>query len=397
MSDESQFIHHQRIDAADKQRFKRIGLIILAIAIVVVVIGVAARMSRGGELRERAEDAAVPIVSVIRPEGGGADNDLVLPGSFEAYNSAAIYARTTGYVRRWLADIGDRVRSGQTLATLDAPEVEQQLVQARADYRTALANRKLAQTTAERWSAMVARDAVSRQEADERNGDYEARAALADAALANVRRLEALQAFTRIAAPFDGIVTSRSAQLGALVVSGNAAAQPLFTVSDIHRIRIYVRVPQNYATQIRPGTPARMNLPEYANRSFEAKVTRSAGAVDTRSGAVLVQLEADNAEGLLMPGAYAQVHFNVGALPGSFRLPGSAILYSNDGPAVAVVDARGLVRVKPVRISRDEGRTALISAGLSAGDMVIDTPPDSIQTNDKVRVAARPATPAKAG
>lgn len=395
MSDESQFLQSSRVDADGKRRFRRIGFILLAIAALVVLFGIATRMSQGSALRERVEDAATPVVSVVRPDGASKENELVLPGSFEAYNSAAIYARTTGYVRRWEADIGDRVKAGQTLALLDAPEVEQQLIQARADYRTALANRKLAQTTAERWRAMLARDAVSKQEADERNGDFEARAALADAALANVHRLQALQAFTRISAPFDGIVTSRSAQLGALVVSGNAAAQPLFTVSDIHRIRIYVRVPQNYATMIRPGTKAKMSLPEHAGRTFEAAVTRSAGAVDTRSGAVLVQLEADNPEGLLMPGAYAQVSFDVSTPSGSYRLPGSAILYSNDGPAVAVVDARGVVRVKPIQISRDEGKVVLISNGVAAGDRVIDTPPDSIQTNDKVRIAGGPGATAK--
>lgn len=397
MSDDSSFPPAPYIDINARRRFKRIGLVLLAIALVIVVIGATARMSRGSNLRERAGEAAIPVVSVVRPDGADQRDTLVLPGNFEAYNSAAIYARTTGYVRRWLADIGDEVRAGQTLAILDAPEVEQQLVQARADYRTALANRKLAKTTAERWQAMVARDAVSRQEADERNGDFEARAALADAALANVRRLEALQAFTRITAPFAGIVTSRSAQLGALVVSGNASAQPLFTISDVHRMRVYVRLPQNLAAQVHRGTQAEMVLPEHPGRSFQATVTRSAGAVDPRSGAVLVQLEADNPERLLMPGAYAQVRFDAAAPPGSFRLPGSAILYTNDGPAVAVVDTRGLVRIKPIRISRDEGRTTLVSGGVSSGDMVIDSPPDSIQTNDKVRIAGRSGTATRGG
>lgn len=388
--------HHPQssfqLELHGKQRLKRLGLLILVLALAVAAIGIALRYRHGSELQARAGDASVPVVAVVQPDGGGAGGEMVLPGNLEAFNSAAIYARTNGYVKSWQADIGDDVRAGQVLATLDAPEVLQQLAQARADYRTALANRRLAQTSAERWQAMLLRDAVSKQEVDERNGDFAARSAVADAALANVRRLEALEDFTRITAPFGGIVTSRSAQLGALVVSGNAAAQPLFTISDTHRMRIYVRVPQAASTQVQPGTKATMTLPEHPGRSFPATVTRTARAVDGRSGAVLVQLEATNPEGLLMPGSYAQVSFETQGLPGSFRLPGSAILVTNDGPAVAIVDQRGIVSIKPVKIDRDEGRTVMISTGLKATDRVIDTPPDSIEANDKVRI--RPAEPA---
>ena len=382
------------IDAQGRRRLKRIGLLLMGGALAVAVIGVVVRYSHGSELQARAAEAAVPTVATVSPQSADKGNALVLPGSLEAYNSAAIYARTNGYVRNWQADIGDHVRSGQLLATLDAPEVLQQLAQARADYRTALANKRLAETSAKRWQAMLARDAVSRQEVDERNGDFAARSAVADAALANVRRLEALADFTRITAPFGGIVTSRSAQLGALVVAGNAAAQPLFTVSDTHRMRIYVRVPQASAMLVQPGTSATMTLPEHPGRSFPATVTRSARAVDSRSGAVLVQLEAPNPEGLLMPGSYAQVSFETEAVPGSYRLPGSAVLITDDGPAVAIVDQRGIVAIKPIAIVRDEGREVLVSTGLSPADRVIDSPPDSIQAKDHVRVLA-PA--AKAG
>ena len=382
------------IDAQGRRRLKRIGLLLLGGALAVAVIGVVVRYSHGSELQARAAEASVPTVATVSPQSADKGNALVLPGSLEAYNSAAIYARTNGYVRNWQADIGDHVRSGQLLATLDAPEVLQQLAQARADYRTALANKQLAQTSAQRWQAMLARDAVSRQEVDERNGDFAARSAVADAALANVRRLEALAAFTHITAPFNGIVTSRSAQLGALVVAGNASAQPLFTVSDTHRMRIYVRVPQASAMLVQPGTSATMTLPEHPGRSFPATVTRSARAVDSRSGAVLVQLEAPNPEGLLMPGSYAQVSFETEAVPGSYRLPGSAVLITDDGPAVAIVDQRGIVAIKPIAIVRDEGREVLVSTGLSPADRVIDSPPHSIQAKDHVRVLA-PA--AKAG
>ncbi len=385
-----------QLDPQGKQRLKRIGLIALMLALAIAAIGILLRFQHGSALQARAADSSVPVVSIVQPDGDGGGGELVLPGSLEAYNSAAIYARTNGYVRSWQADIGDEVRPGQLLATLDAPEILQQLAQARADHRTALANRRLAQTSAERWQAMLARDAVSKQEVDERNGDFAARSAVADAALANVRRLEALEAFTRITAPFSGIVTSRSAQLGALVVSGNAAAQPLFTISDTHRMRVYVRVPQAASMQVQPGTKASMTLPEHPGRSFPATVTRTARAVDGRSGAVLVQLEAANPDRLLMPGSYAQVSFETAAAPGSFHLPGSAIIVTDDGPAVAVVDQRGTVSIKPVQIARDEGRVVMISRGLSPSDRVIDAPPDSIAANDHVQVRPTEATPAQA-
>jgi RND family efflux transporter MFP subunit len=373
----------------DGRTLKRVGIGAGAVALIVVGLGVASRISATNELRRTAADAAVPTVSVVLPGVDGEGAKLLLPGTVQAFNSAAIYARTNGYVRRWLADIGDRVHAGQPLAVLDAPELDQQLAAARADYQTALANQRLADTTAKRWSAMLAQDAVSRQEADEKAGDLAARTALSNAALANVKRLQALQGFTRLTAPFDGVVTSRSAQIGALVVAGNAAAQPLFTVSDTHRMRVYVRVPQGYSASIRPGMEATLSLPEYPGRAFTATLTRSAGAVDAQSGAVLVELQADNRDGALKPGAFAQVDFRVGAGKGKgVSLPGSAILYGNDGPSVAVVGRDGHVTVKSVAIARDEGATVLLSGGVAPGERVIDTPPDAIRSGDRVRVQA---------
>ncbi|MBO9378235.1 efflux RND transporter periplasmic adaptor subunit [Sphingomonas histidinilytica] len=371
----------------DGRTLKRVGIGAGAVALIVVGIGVASRISATNELRRTAADAAVPTVSVVLPTVDGEGGKLLLPGNVQAFNSAAIYARTNGYVRRWLADIGDRVHAGQPLAVLDAPELDQQLAAARADYQTALANQRLADITAKRWSAMLAQDAVSRQEADEKAGDLAARTALSNAALANVKRLQALQGFTRLTAPFDGVVTSRSAQIGALVVAGNAAAQPLFTVSDTHRMRVYVRVPQGYSASIRPGMEATLSLPEYPGRAFAARLTRSAGAVDAQSGAVLVELQADNRDGALKPGAFAQVSFRVGAGQGNgVSLPGSTILYGKDGPTVAVVGRDGHVTVKPVAIARDEGATVLLSGGVVPGERVIDTPPDAIRSGDRVRV-----------
>jgi RND family efflux transporter MFP subunit len=371
----------------DSRTLKRVGIGAAVVALVVVAAGTASRINATNELRASAAQAAIPTVAVVSPTTDGDGGTLSLPGNVQAYNSAAIYARTNGYVRRWLSDIGDTVRAGQPLAILDAPEIDQQLAQAQADYQTALANQRLAETTAKRWSTMLAQDAVSRQEADEKAGDLAARTAVSNAALANVKRLRALQGFTRLSAPFDGVVTSRSAQIGALVVSGNAAAQPLFTVSDVHRMRIYVRVPQGYSAQVKPGIAATLTLPEYPGRSFAATTTRSAGAVDAQSGAVLVELQADNADGALKPGAFSQVSFKVGAGNGnSLSLPGSAILYGNDGPTVALVGRDGRVTIKPVSIARDEGSTVILSGGIPVGAQVIDTPPDAIRTGDRVNV-----------
>ncbi|WEK44801.1 MAG: efflux RND transporter periplasmic adaptor subunit [Candidatus Sphingomonas colombiensis] len=376
---------------------KRVGIAAGIVALAIAGAGIATRITATGDLKQVATEAATPTVAVVRPTSASASDALVLPGNVQALNSAAIYARTNGYVRRWLADIGDHVRTGQPLAILDAPEVDQQLAQASADYQTALANQKLAATTAQRWSTMLAKDAVSRQETDEKAGDLAAKSALANAALANVRRLRALQGFTRLYAPFNGVVTSRSAQIGQLVVAGNAASQPLFTVSDASRVRVFVRVPQGASADVHPGMTATLSLPEYPQRTFPATMTRSAQAVDAQSGAVLVELQAANPDGALKPGAFAQVTFKVGAGSGNaLSLAGSTIIYANDGPSVAVVDGNGRVTVKRVTIARDEGKTVTISQGVAMNDRVIDSPPDAIRTGDHVRVQSASKSAANA-
>lgn len=375
-------------DAIQPRTLKRFGIGAGIVAIAIVMVGISTRGAADRRLEATAAEAAVPTVDVVSPTKGEAGGGIVLPGSIQAYNSAAIFARTNGYIRNWLADIGDEVRAGQTLAVLDAPEVDQQLAQAQADYQTALANQSLARTTATRWSTMLARDAVSRQEADEKAGDLAAKSALANAARANVNRLRALQGFTRLTAPFGGVVTSRSAQIGALVASGNAAAQPLFTVSDVHRVRIYVRVPQAVSAQVHQGMHATMTLPEYPGRSFDAVLRRSADAVDVQSGTVLVELQADNADRALKPGAYAQVTFPIGSAAGSVRVPASALIFHESGPTVAIVGANGRVRMIPVTVGRDEGKEIEILAGLTGRERIVDTPPDALETGDPVRINA---------
>ncbi len=371
----------------DSPMLKRVGTAALAGAAILVAWGIYSRHHADEKLADWTKQQATPSVSVVQPQGEGAADALVLPGNVQALNSAPIYARTNGYVRKWFVDIGTPVKAGQLLALIDAPEVDQQLAQARADYETARANEALAQTTSTRWSALLQKDAVSKQEADEKQGDLAAKSALSNAASANVRRLAALQGFTRIDAPFTGIVTSRSTQIGALVTAGSAAAQPLFTVSDVSRVRIYVRVPQLYSAEVKPGLHATLTLPEYPGRTFDATLARTADAVDQQSGTVLVELQAPNGDGALKPGAYAQVRFPITGTSGAVTIPASAVLYRSDGTLVAVVDAQGRVKLHPIKIGRDSGDKLEIIAGLGAADRVIDSPPDAIANGDQVQIA----------
>ena len=356
--------------------------------VLVAAGGIVSRMSNESRLTTLAAESAIPTVRIIRPETGTGAGELVLPADLRALNSAPIYARTSGYVQRWLVNIGETVRRGQVLAVLDAPEVEQQLAAARADLETAQANRRLAATTSNRWDQMLAKDAVSRQEADERRGELAARTAVAAAAAANVRRLETMIGFTRLRAPFDGVVISRNAEIGALVTAGSASAQPLFTIADVKQIRALVRVPQAFSAQVTPGMPVTLGLPEYPDRRFTATTTRSAGAVDPTSGTVLVELQAANGDRALKPGAYARATFPIRNAPGGVMVPPGALIFRPEGAQVAVLDANGRARLRDVAIGRDLGKSVEITSGLTVRDRVIDSPPDSLANGDQVRIAA---------
>ena len=378
-------------DPGPTRSLKTIGIVAAVIAVLIVAWGIFSRSHHEHQLATWTDALATPPVAVIHPTSLGSGDALTLPGNLQAYNSAPIFARTNGYVRKWLVDIGDPVRAGQLLAVIDAPEVEQQLAAARADLQTARANQDLAKTTADRWSTMLAKDAVSKQETDEKLGDFKAKSAVTNAAAANVARLGATAGFTRLIAPFAGVVTSRATQIGQLVSAGSAGDTPLFTVSDVSRIRIYVRVPQAYSGQIHPGLHATMTLPEYPARTFDANVTRTADAVDPASGTVLVELQAANGDRTLKPGAYAQVSFPMAGATGTVQLPASALIVGDKGAQVAVVGPDGRALIKTVTIGRDNGNTVEISAGLQPTDRVIDSPPDSLQSGDAVRVLGRTA------
>jgi RND family efflux transporter MFP subunit len=292
----------------------------------------------------------------------------------------------------WYKDIGAHVKAGEQLAVIDTPDLDQQLAQAKADLATAVANQHLSSTTAQRWAGLVAQDAVSQQDADNKNGDLAAKTALVASARANLDRLQALEGFKRIIAPFDGVVTTRSTDIGALISVGGPTDVPLFTVADERRLRIYVRVPQSYTGAIKPGTAATFTVPEYPGRSFTATLATTADAITPQNGTLLVQLQIDNADKVLKAGEYAQVRFALPASDGALQAPASALMFRDSGMAVAVVGPDGRVAIKPIQIGQDMGPTVEIAGGLTAADRVIDNPPDSLRAGDRVRIAANVGT-----
>jgi multidrug efflux system membrane fusion protein len=367
---------------------KPAGLLAAGLAVIIVVVGLVGRGMASQSLRSWTESAAIPTVSVIRPDANLGAQNLVLPGQVQAFNTAIIRARVDGYLKDWREDIGAKVAAGQVLADIDTPELDQQLAQARADLATAQSNQQLAGTTAARWNGLLTQDAVSRQEAEEKNGDLAAKTTLVAAAKANVERLQALESFKHIVAPFAGTVTARNTDIGALINTGAASDPGLFTVADVHRLRVYVSVPQSETAQIHPGETVSLQVPDFPGRTFQATLVSTSGAIGAQSGALLVEAQLDNPDGALKPGDYAQVTFNLPPGSGAVSLPASALMFRHEGMAVAVVGRDGRVTMKPVAIARDLGTRVDIAIGLGPGDAVVDNPPDSLAPGERVRVAA---------
>lgn len=374
---------------------RRVGLfLLLGLAGLggVLWFTLASRLEAQDRLREVTASVAVPTVSVVQPREVR-PRPLILPGRLVAWAEAPVYARTSGFLQRRLVDIGDRVQAGQLLAVIDAPEVDQQLAAAEAALATVRAQRDLSARSAQRWNELVSRNVVSQQATDERRGDLAARNAQLSQAEAEVNRLRALTGFKQVVAPFAGTVTSRGTDVGALIVAAATSAQPLFTITDSAKLRLYVRVPQAYAASIVPGLTAHFTVPEHGDQAFTAELTRTADALDVQSGSMLVQFTADNQSDELTPGGYAQVWIELPPRPGTtqVRIPASALIFRGDGTSVAVVDEQGKVSVKPVRIARDLGTDLDISSGLERSDWVINSPSDAIRTGDVVR-PSRPAS-----
>jgi multidrug efflux system membrane fusion protein len=381
---------------------KRLRIVAIAgvcVAALVVVTGVLSRAHETAQTKNWTTAQEIPVVTTITPSTETGARALVLPGTLQAFYNAQIYSRVSGYVHGWDDDIGARVKAGQLLATIDTPELDQQLIQARADLVSAQANMQLASTTAKRWSNLLAQDAVSRQESDEKSGDFKVKSALVNAAKANVDRLLALKSFARIVAPFDGVVTARKTDIGALVNAGAGAApnSELFDVAEVDKLRLYVRVPQSYSARIKPGDTATLTVPEFPGKSFKATLTSTANAVSDNSGTLLVELAVANPAEVLKAGDYAEVTFDLPSSgqdgSGMLRVPSSALLFLKTGLEAAVVGPDSHVHLKPVTVGRDLGSVIEVSGGLSPTDRVINNPPDSISNGELVRVIQPDAHP----
>ena len=376
----------------------RRGLLVVGLIGLVALGGIAAdglvsRARSNQELAQWTNAQAIPTVALATISHGNAQQSLILPGTIQPYNKAKIYARVSGYLKSWQQDIGAHVKAGQALATIDTPDLDQQLAQATADLATATANAQLASVTAQRTNALVNAQWVSRQMADDKNGSAASTKAAMDSASANVKRLEAMTSFKNIVAPFDGIVTARNTDIGALINAGNAG-QELFEVSDLHRVRIYVQVPQAFSAQLHPGLKASLEMPQYPGSKFDAVVVTTSNAMNAASRSMLVELQADNAAGKFFAGAYCQVYFQLPSDPNAVSVPATALVPASNGVQVAILGADGKVALKQVQLGRDFGDSVEIMAGLAPSDRVIDSPPETLQNGDQVNVAATPP-PAK--
>jgi RND family efflux transporter MFP subunit len=369
----------------------RYALIALVIALVLAFWGIFSRVSARAALGKETAAAAVPTVLTVKPSHSATGEELVLPGSVQAYYEAPIYARTNGYLKQWYTDIGTPVKKGQLLAEIDTPEVDQQLSQAQADLATAKANYELSQSTNVRWQGLLATDSVSKQDADEKAGDAAAKKAAMESAAANVARLRDLESFKRVVAPFDGVVVARNTDVGALINAGQSTGSQLFRVSDTHKLRIYVQVPQPYAAATVPGLNAELHFTEHPGKSYAAQIVRTANALDPNARTLQVELQVDNPKGELFPGAYAEVHFKLPVNVASLRLPANTILFRSVGLQVATVGANNVVSLKNIMQGRDFGSTIEVLDGITPDDNVVLNPPDSITDGTQVRLAPQPA------
>src|SRR5258708_20524508 len=377
---------------------RRTGAALGVPALVILVwSGLSARHA-SAKLKESTEAAALVTVATTQPTAQSQLSELILPGSVQANYEARIYARSRGYLKRWLVDIGTPVKAGQLLAEIESPEVDQQLRQAQADLATAEANQRIADLTAQRWRNLRATDSVSKQEADEKISLAASGDAQMQAARANVQRLRELAGLEKVIAPFDGVVTARNTDIGRLIAAGENTGPALFRVADMHRLRRYVSVPQTYAAVMKPGLKADLLFPDRPGKTYVATLDRTSSAIDASTRTLLAQLVIDNTSGELLPGAYTEVHFKLPAGAGgvSYKLPANVLLFRSDGLHVGTVDAHNHVVLKSVEVGQDYGSDIEIVHGLDANDNVILSPPDSLTDGVTVRVAAGPAKPDRA-
>jgi len=383
-----------QMDPRDQGQPRRKGsqvfTILFVIVIVLVVLGAVTLFQRRSQyqaLAKETETLAIPTVAVIHASVESAEEDLVLPGAMQAYVESPIYARTNGYLKKWYHDIGSRVRQGELLADIDTPEVDQQLSQARAELNTAQANANLSKITATRYQELIKTDGVSKQEVDNAVGDQEAKLATVKSSEANVRRLEELESFKHIYAPFSGVITRRSVDTGTLINAGNGGtSQQLFSLAQTDPIRAYVSVPEAYASSIRAGLGAYLELTQYPGQNFQGKVVRTAESIDPGTRTLLTEVDVPNHNGALLPGGYAQAHLQVKVSGARLVVPVNALLFRSEGLRAVVVDANHKTHLKSLIVGRDYGTTLEVLEGLDAHDWIVLNPADSLDDGQEVRV-----------
>jgi RND family efflux transporter MFP subunit len=385
--------HLSGIGPADQKPGHGVLVVIIALIVVIaiVVAGVVPRMRAKAALKVETNSLAVPQVQVIQPKRGAPAQEIILPGNIQAFTDAPIYARTNGYLKAWYFDIGAHVKQGQLLAVIETPEVDQQLLQARADLNTAQANLNLSQITYNRFEGLKNTDSVSTQDVDNAAGDYAAKKATVDSAQSNVNRLADLQSFEKIYAPFDGVVTARNTDVGQLIDSGSSGGvgRELFHVAAIRTLRVYINVPQQYSVAARPGILADLTLAQFPGRKFQGKLVRTANAINLASRTLLVEVDVDNSTGELLPGAFTEVHLKIPTDIPSYILPVNTLIFRAEGLQVATVESGDKVeRAKLVSITlgRDFGATAEVVSGITDADRVIVSPPDSLVDGEQVQI-----------
>ena len=386
-----------RLTVVEGRRRSKRGWIVAGVVLLVfagiVAYGILARLRKAATVRADTAQMAVPAVSVVSPQRSAPTQEIVLPGNVQPFVSAPIYARTSGYVRSWYADIGAHVRKGQLLAVVDTPEVDQQLAQSRSNLATAQANLKLAETTKNRYQGLLATHAVSQQDVDNAVGTYSANKSIVDANQANVKQLETLQSFEKIYAPFDGIITARNTDIGMLINSGNSgnAKADLFHISQPGKLRVYVNVPEQYSQATTPGLTADLTLAEFPGRRFQGKLVRTSNAINYATRTLIAEIDVDNPTGELLSGSYTEVHLRVRGQTSSYLVPVSTLIFRSQGLQLAVVKD-GSVLLTPVTPGRDFGDQIEIVSGLNGNESVIISPPDSIVSGQKVQVVQPAAT-----
>jgi multidrug efflux system membrane fusion protein len=371
----------------------RKALVIVGLVLLVLLIAGAAtligRRSQERALANETERSTIPTVAIVHPQAEKPDEELVLPGSLLAFAESPIYARTSGYLVRWYKDIGSRVHEGDLLATIDAPEVDQELNQTRAARQQIVAQLELAKSSAERWENLRKSDSVSAQEADQQTSAYKQAQANLAAADANVRRLEQLENFKKVYAPFSGVITKRNVDPGALINAGaGASGRELFDIARIDPLRVYTSVPQAYAPFIKVGGQTTVTLQEFPGQKFLAKIARTAESIDPNTRTLLTEVDVSNKDGRLLPGSFGEVHFAVGSNVNKVTVPVNAMLFRAEGPRLAVVDENHKIQLRPINIGRDYGTSLEILGGVSTEDNIVINPPDSLQEGQGVNIAS---------